>query len=123
MKPAVKPTYNFRLQAEPEGGYRVTENGGVELVQIPAGTFLMGSPKSEKGRDRREGRQQWERDVGRFASDRLRAGRDVGPDRFGQHVHRERGKPRRSAGCRRVLGFGHRRQVLDGCTHRVRIPA
>jgi formylglycine-generating enzyme required for sulfatase activity len=35
----------------------VTENGGLELIPIPAGTFLIGSPPSEKGRYDDEGPQ------------------------------------------------------------------
>ena len=35
----------------------VTDNGGVELVPIPGGTFTMGSPESEQGRFAREGPQ------------------------------------------------------------------
>jgi formylglycine-generating enzyme required for sulfatase activity len=34
---------------------RVIPNGGVELVLIPGGSFLMGSPESEKGRSQNEG--------------------------------------------------------------------
>ena len=40
---------------EPE--VRVTEPEGVELVHIPEGSFLMGSPESEKGRRKSEGPQ------------------------------------------------------------------
>ncbi len=36
---------------------RVTENGGVELVLIPGGTFLMGSPETEEGHCDAEGPQ------------------------------------------------------------------
>jgi formylglycine-generating enzyme required for sulfatase activity len=36
---------------------RVTTNGGVELLRIPAGTFLMGSPESEAERYEDEGPQ------------------------------------------------------------------
>lgn len=35
----------------------VTENGGVELVRVPEGTFLMGSPDTEVGRGQYEGPQ------------------------------------------------------------------
>ena len=36
---------------------RVADRGGYELVRIPGGRFLMGSPESEKGRFEREGPQ------------------------------------------------------------------
>jgi formylglycine-generating enzyme required for sulfatase activity len=35
----------------------VTENGGIELLRIPGGTFLMGSPDTEEGRFDDEGPQ------------------------------------------------------------------
>jgi formylglycine-generating enzyme required for sulfatase activity len=41
-----------RVVAQP---VRMSENGGVELVLIPGGAFLMGSPESERGRADWEG--------------------------------------------------------------------
>jgi formylglycine-generating enzyme required for sulfatase activity len=52
----------------------IPESGGIiqdaehlpEMVVIPAGSFMLGSPESEPGRDRNEGPQH-RVDVGRFA--------------------------------------------------------
>ena len=38
-------------------GIIVTDNGGVELLPIPGGTFMMGSPDQEVGRNKNEGPQ------------------------------------------------------------------
>jgi uncharacterized protein (TIGR02996 family) len=38
---------------------RITNSVGMDLVQIPAGSFLMGSPPDEQARDNDEGPQHW----------------------------------------------------------------
>ena len=49
-----------RLSAVPAPDLEITNSIGMKLVLIPAGKFLMGSPKDEKGRDENEAQHEVE---------------------------------------------------------------
>ncbi len=49
-----------RLSAVPASDREITNSIGMKLVLIPAGKFLMGSPKDEKGRDEDEAQHEVE---------------------------------------------------------------
>jgi formylglycine-generating enzyme required for sulfatase activity len=48
--PAIRARFETQREAARRDGAIMSPRGGIELVRIPAGTFLMGSPKGDNGR-------------------------------------------------------------------------